>query len=158
MRLALLIVLCACATAHSSLEERVLSASVQGWSAAGLKQPVEGCYDGFAIRWAPDAAEFAASCTGSTVEHTASCLSQVDLLGAGHARADYEYTAVLRPGQAIDSGGDPAVHEAMHLLYFCAGYGSAQDPWDYQHQHHSVWAKWGAQTAQARARAAFGGQ
>jgi hypothetical protein len=150
--LALALVLNACVH-RSELERDVVDVSVVGWRAAQLPEIRASCYEGFAIRWAASPADFEGGCTGSTVKTTASCLSQQDVLGPGHARADYEPTAFLRPGQAIDAGGDPAVHEFMHLAIACTHL--APDVYDYAHTDHRVWAQWGPDAAQARARAAF---
>lgn len=135
------------------LDQKVLTVSIAGWREQKLPEPSLGCYEGFRIQWAKGAEDFAADCTGATLTNAASCLHvDKNILGPWHARADYEPVAVLRPGQAIDAGGDPAVHEFMHLAIYCAGLWPRDDPYDYHHQDRRVWAQWGEMTAQAKAR------
>jgi len=125
----------------SDLDARLIDAAERGWSEAGLPAPGR-CLADMRVRWATSAQAFRDVC-GVTVERAASCLTWRGPL--------------LRPGEPIDGGGDPAIHELMHALYSCT-IGRSRSVWDgsrsnVAHDDARVWYQPG--TAQGHAREAY---
>lgn len=135
-----LVLMCGCpATSKVTRPRSIFAAAGEGWRDAGLGDP-GNCLDGATVKYVASAQSFGLNCGGASPEHVAACWQH------------YRREAILRPGERVDSRGEPVIHEALHGLMACAGM-----PPDYAHANDRVWETGGSGSAQQRARRIYAG-
>jgi hypothetical protein len=153
-----IVLLCSCShdTQHTSLEQRVIAATEEGWQRAGLPELGEHCdVDLFRIEY-PTAEEFDRICYPATTETAHSCF--VVRLAEHPAMELYSRSypsAQIRPNELVKNVPGLAVHELLHGLVGCTLDRPLRDPWDYYHSDPRVWAP-AQESAEVQARELLG--